>query len=88
MTRRSAFNRAYLFIVQFRLVLAALLARLARSALLLAGLALTTLLLLTGLVLAALLRIALLLLALRILLFIRHWDVLSSDEADPTPALP
>jgi 4-hydroxybenzoate polyprenyltransferase len=52
---------------------------------LLTGLALAALLLLAGFVLAALLRILLLLLLARILLFVRHWDVLHRLSEAPRP---
>src|ERR1700744_4674626 len=50
---------------------------------LLAGLSLSALLLLARLVLAALLRVALLLLPARILLLVRHWDVLHGFNKPP-----
>jgi hypothetical protein len=52
---------------------------------LLTGLALAALLLLAGFGLAALLRIILLLLLARILLFVRHWDVLHGLLEAPRP---
>jgi hypothetical protein len=57
-------------------VLAALSGLLLAALMLLTGLSLSALLLLARLVLAALLGVALLLLPARILLLIRHWDVL------------
>jgi hypothetical protein len=50
---------------------------------LLTGLSLSALLLLARLVLTALLRVALLLLPARILLLVRHWDVLHGLNSPP-----